>query len=306
MEQRSQSSYETNRTGGDGKGFGKVKASDIALLQDRLFENLVCFADFCDRHNITYHLAGGTCIGAVREKDFIPWDDDLDVSVLRKDFDRLFELWEKEGDKENFSLYRTSDDFCAYSPIGILRNNKTTWIREFEEGLTDRNLGVKIDIEPLDEIPEDPFKRRIQKLFAYPYILFLTQRKPKLKEKGLRKIGSIVLLGVIRNKKLRNKIVHYTGNHVKKYNGTGCKKVAINGFGYTRLLTEVTEPTKVLFHGRLFNVPAEYDQYLKRSYGDYMQRPPVDKRVPMDEPYYYDLNTPYKEYLESKSAGMQN
>lgn len=300
MEKSSQSAYETERTGGDGRGFGKVKPRDIALLQERLFENLVCFAEFCEKHNITYHLAGGTCIGAIREKDFIPWDDDLDVAVLRKDFDRLFELWEKDGDKENFSLYRTTDDFCAYVPIGILRNNKTTWIREFEKGLTDRNLGVKIDIEPVDEIPKEPLKRMIQKLFCYPYILFLTQRRPKLKEKGLRKMGSIILLGLIRGRNVRNKIIHFTAKHVQKYNGTGCKEVAINGFGYVRLLTEVTKPTKVPFHGGYFNVPAEYDQYLRRSYGDYLKRPPVEKRVPMDEPYYYDLNLPYKDYLATR------
>lgn len=302
MEQGKLSEYEVNRTGGAGEGRGKVKPQDIALLQERLFETVSYFAEFCDKHNIGYHLAGGTCIGAIRDHDFIPWDDDLDVSVLRKDFDKLFKLWDEYGDKENFSLYRTTDDFCAYTPIGILRNNKTTWIREFEEGLTDRNLGVKIDIEPMDEIPDGGIKRKIQRLFAYPYILFLTQRKPKLKEKGLRKVGSIVLLSLVRSKKMRNKIIKVSGKQVQKYNGTGCTKVAINGFGYSRLTTDVTKPTKVLFHGKYFNVPAEYDDYLRRSYGDYMKKPPVEKRVPMDEPIYYNLKMPYMDYLMKKQG----
>lgn len=294
------SEYEINRTSGDGKGYGKVKSTDIALLQERLFENLTYFADFCDKHDIGYHLAGGTCIGAVREQDFIPWDDDLDVAVLRKDFDKLFDLWEKEGDKERFSLYRTTEDFCAYTPIGVLRNNNTTWIREFEDGLTDRNLGVKIDIEPLDEIPAGGIKRKIQKLFCYPYILFLTQRMPKLKEKGLRRIGSAILLSIVRNKRLRNFIMKVCGKHVQKYNGTGCEKVAINGFGYARMQTDVTKVTKVLFHGKYFSVPEKYDEYLRRSYDDYMKRPPVDKRLPMDEPIYYDLNLSYQDYLKQQ------
>ena len=63
MEELMQSEYEVNRTGGDGKGTGRVKAPDIALLQERLFDTLVYFADFCDEHGINYILAGGTCIG---------------------------------------------------------------------------------------------------------------------------------------------------------------------------------------------------------------------------------------------------
>ena len=73
--------YETNRTGGDGKGFGKIKPEDIALLQERLYENLVCFADFCEKHNIVYHLAGGTCIGAVRDNYFIPRKDEAEQTL---------------------------------------------------------------------------------------------------------------------------------------------------------------------------------------------------------------------------------
>jgi len=152
--------YETDRSGGDGRGAGRVKPQDMELLQDRLFETLVCFDKFCEKNNIKYILAGGSCIGAIRHHDMIPWDGDLDVAVLREDFDKLFDLWEQTGDKENFSLYRTTEDFCAYVPIGLIRNNNTTYIRSFEEGLTDRNLGVKVDIEPMDEIPADPRKRK--------------------------------------------------------------------------------------------------------------------------------------------------
>lgn len=301
MAHNTQSPYEVTRTGGDGKGYGRVKPEDIALLQEKLFDTLSYFADFCEEHKIQYCMVGGTCLGAVRHKDFIPWDDDLDVAVLRADFDRLFRLWEEYGDKERFSLYRTTNDFCAYVPIGILRNNSTTFIRGFEKGLTDRILGVKIDIEPMDEIPAQPLKRRIQLIYAYLYVLFLTRRKA-LKEKKWRKIGTTILLGVIRSRKMRNAIMEFSGKQVRKYNGTGCKKVAINGLGYAQPITDFTESVYLPFHGKQFKVPARTDDYLSRAYGDYMALPPAEQRIPVDVPEYYDLNTPFEDYLKQQQS----
>ena len=291
--------YETVRTGGDGKGSGTVKPEDMALLQERLFEILEYFDEFCMENGISYSLAGGTCIGAVRDHDFIPWDDDLDVAVLRKDYDRLFDLWEKKGDKERFSLYRTTDSFCAYVPIGIMRNNRTTFIRHFEAGLEDRNLGVKIDIEPMDEIPDNPLKRKIQFYFAHFYVLFLTERNASVINRPRKRVAMHVLK-LVKSRKLRRLILKVSEKQVKKYNGTGCKKVAINGLGFERYRSDIAEPTRMLFHGKYFNVPAAYDDFLKRGYGDYMSKPPVEKRVPRDVPEYYDLNTPYSEYLAQK------
>ncbi len=299
MEQNNLSPYEKTHSGGSGKGKGMVKPEDMALLQEKLFETLVCFADFCDQHGIHYCLVAGTCIGAAREHDFIPWDDDLDVAVLRSDYEKLFRLWDQYGDKEHFSLYRTTDDFCAYTPIGLLRNNSTTFIRPFEGGLTDRNLGVKIDIEPYDEISDNKMQRKIQRLFSYLYVLFLTQRKAR-NESKVRKIGTTVLLAVIRGKKMRNWIIRLSKKQVTKYNGTGCKRAAINALGFPMALTDFSESTELVFHGRKFKVPADYDGYLRREYGDYLQKPPTDKRFPMDEPIYYNFHLPYSDYLKNR------
>ena len=303
MDSQNISIYDTIKTEGTGKGTGMVSPENLGILQEKLFDTLVYLADFCDKHGIRYWLVAGTCLGAIRHHDFIPWDDDLDVAMLRSDYDKLFDLWEKYGDKENFSLYRTTKDFCAQVPIGIMRNNNTTFIREYEEGLEDRNLGVKIDIEPLDEIADDPGKRKKQKLYAYLYVLFLTQRNPRKKrKKAYLNIVPRILLAVFKGKRIRNWIVKKSEIQVKKYNGTGCKRLAVNGLGLGSQWPreDLAELTKATFHGREFNVPKNYDAYLKRLYKDYMALPPVDKRLPQDEPVYYDLNTPYKVYLAEK------
>lgn len=301
MEKLEHSEYETNRTGGDGKGAGKVKAQDMSLLHDRLYETLVCFDEFCAKHDIKYILAGGTCLGAVRDHDIIPWDGDLDVAVLRDDFEKLFREWEISGDKEHFSLYRTTEDFCAYVPIGLMRHNGTTYIRSFEEGLTDRNLGVKIDIEPMDEVPANPRKRKIQRFFAYFHVAFLTQRIPREQSKKIT-MGVKLVLGIFRGKKIRNAILRYTGKQIRKYNGTGCEKVAINGLGGLSYRSDIVESQRVPFHGGQFCIPVNYDEYLRWEYGDYMALPPVEKREFFDDPVYYDLNMSYQDYLVSNNV----
>lgn len=296
MENEQLSTYEKVRSGGDGKGKGVVKPEDMQLLQERLFENLVYFDEFCNRFGLAYCLAEGTCLGAVREHDFIPWDDDLDVGMPRKDYDRLFELWEEFGDKNRFSLYRTTQDFCAYVPIGLLRNNSTTYIRDFEGNLKDRNLGVKIDIAPIDELSDNLRKRKIQRYAGLLYVLFLTQRKPRVprKKKYINTIANI-LLSVIRNKRIRQWIVKKTEIQVTKYNGQGHTFGAFNGIERNAGLwkmNDINKRVRMMFHGKEFFVPLNYDEYLTRVYGDYMCKPPVEKRLPLDTPLYYDLNKP--------------
>lgn len=69
---------------------------ELRKWQLKLLEILVYFRDFCNEHNLRFWLAAGTCLGAVRHKGFIPWDDDLDVQMPREDYDKLIELWIKK------------------------------------------------------------------------------------------------------------------------------------------------------------------------------------------------------------------
>ena len=287
-------SYENIVATGSGVGVGIVVPEDIKLLQEKLFENLSYLADFLDSHGLSYCLSAGTCLGAVRDHDFIPWDDDLDVAMLRKDFDKLFEIWESEGDKERFTLCRTTDDFCAGVPIGLLRNNNTTYIRTFEKNNPNVAHGVKIDIEPYDEISDGKIRRKLQKTFGQLYSLFLTQRRPNQCSKLMR-LGASFLLNIFRGKFIRNLIIRICGKQAMKYNNGGHEKIAINGVDGIMYKQDILNSSSMLFHGKMFRVPGRYHDYLCR-YGDYMQKPTVENRTPKDTPAFYDLNKPFEEY----------
>ena len=84
-----------------------VKLRDLQL---KCLEILLYFKDFCEKHNLRFFLCGGACIGAIRHKGFIPWDDDIDVFMPREDYEKLGDLWNKYADTERYEYCRTNKD----------------------------------------------------------------------------------------------------------------------------------------------------------------------------------------------------
>ena len=89
--------------------FVNLSQEDLRNLQMKSLEILIYFKNFCEDHNLKFYLCGGCCIGAIRHKGFIPWDDDIDVFMPRKDYEKLFEIWDKYADTEMYSCNRTTE-----------------------------------------------------------------------------------------------------------------------------------------------------------------------------------------------------
>ena len=136
----------------DGK-MKKVWAVELDLLEQ--------LKTICERHKIKYFAIGGTLLGAVRHKGFIPWDDDIDIGMLRKDYDRFLKVCEKELEYPYF-LQTPLTDNC-YRAHAQIRNSDTTGYAVTDEGL-DCNKGIFIDVFPLDGVTDRPLLYRAQML----------------------------------------------------------------------------------------------------------------------------------------------
>lgn len=257
------------------------------------------FIKVCDKLNLTYYCIGGTALGSVRHKGFIPWDDDIDVAMPRADFDNFL----KNGSKylpDNLQIIDPKKSRHTLWYFAKIRNSNTTFVEEPIKDL-DTNHGAYIDIFPIDAFPSsDKEREKIVKEY-------LTLHEIRMHEMYNRPYGDKTLRGIIRtiyykvkkfqNRKydLKNKILDnvsngdweratYVGTLFGMYGGREIVKKELFGSG-----------KKVKFEDIEVIVPEKIDEYLTHMYGDYMKFPPKEKRV-LPHAYFVDLNTPYIKY----------
>lgn len=267
---------------------------ELRRWQLKLLEILVYFKEFCEAHHLRFMLAAGTCLGAVRHKGFIPWDDDLDVQMPREDYDKMIELWNKEADTSRFVCVVTNEKECSRFPMAVIRSVDTTCIYNHSVN-DDFCQGLKIDVEFLDGVPDNKLVRGYNRALAYVLALFRAQRVPE-RASRLKTNVARFLLWLVPSKAARWKISVYCEKQIKKYK-----------FGeseYVRYLACALRPSKSFveqiyldFEGYKMPVPAGFDAVLRAAYGDYMQFPPEEARKPAtDNLVFYDLDRSYLEY----------
>lgn len=239
------------------------------------------FDAFCKNNNINYFIIGGTVLGAVRHQGFIPWDDDIDVGLLRDDYNKLIKCIDKLPLPYIGEFPEFSEDF--HLNFGKIYDSSTTVMTDtpFKQ-----RRGVWIDVFPIDGVFKNKLFRNMH--FALIFIvekLISARRQLEhqcIKKKGWEKlifslIGkstkflSLSSLTRIMNFLLSIKSVEksiYVGNLVGRWgrNKEVHLKENIINFNYLN------------FEGVAFPAPSNSDEYLKKLYGDYMKLPPVDKR----------------------------
>ena len=142
-------------------------------LQKALLEIFKAFVAVCEKHHLRYYLIGGTCLGAVRHKGFIPWDDDIDVGLPREDYEKFIQLQDEFKDTPYFIQTWKSDPKYIYG-YAKLRNSNTTYIENFYKHFQ-FNQGLWIDIFPIDGFsrvvkPAKKFKNKVLSTWAAVYL----------------------------------------------------------------------------------------------------------------------------------------
>ena len=249
----------------------------LQLVQLELLEEL---DRVCRKHGIRYLMDGGTMIGAVRHKGFIPWDDDIDVAMLREDYEKFKRVaWDLNSDLCFFQDH-TTDPHYRWG-YGKLRKKGTSFIRQGQEHIRCQD-GVFIDIFPFDDIPKSRFMQKLQDMYLF------CLRKILWSE-----VGRVACRGVWRTWYwLLSKIPHrlvlaMVDALAAKSRNDSPRKVRILMFpAFTkkgeygldkRVLLEVEE---FEFEGKKFLGYKNYDERLSAEYGDYMKLPPEAERVP--------------------------
>ena len=276
----------------------EYKGDFLRKLQLKNLEIYEILLNFCNKHNLKIFFCGGCLIGTLRNKGFIPWDDDIDVFMPRDDYEKLKELWPKENNKD-YELVIPSKDNYTKNQFITFNDNNTTFIKSYETDL-DMNHGIRIDILPLDGCPTSRFKRRIQKMWALLYSLYITQLVPENHGKVVS-LGGKILLYIIPIKKLRWSIVKLAEKKMTKYRIKDSKYITELCAGPKYMQNEYKKEwfDKVIykeFEGKEMPIPIGYDSYLRMAFGDYMKLPPKEKQIPEHDVVYCDLNNSYTKY----------
>lgn len=261
----------------------KITPEILKELQAIQLEILIEFDRICNENHIDYSLDGGTLLGAVRHKGFIPWDDDIDIIMLRRDYEKFYKLYTSGLINEKFFLqeHRT-DKFYMVGYPRIQRNN-TIYRRAGHEHMK-YHQGVFIDLFVLDNVPDSKFLRSLHRLlcFCCRKILWSKSGKKLAKNIVLRMWWTIVALIPAKFAfGLNNTLAHLANKRetvLVRHNTHPYPNPKVCGYGIPRVLLDSF--TTLEFEGIKFKAVMEYDKYLTMLYGDYMKLPSRDKQVP--------------------------
>lgn len=245
--------------------------------QSQMLELLRIFKGLCEENRLRYFIMGGTLLGAVRHKGFIPWDDDADVSMPLDDYLKFNKL----ADKLPEHIEIQSEESDARYPFVFIKLCDTS--HEFDTGFPNKPKGVYIDIFPL--IPSKKLSRITKLRFEIVNVInYVLQVKLEWTDfvpykKRLARIGYRLLNGFSANrlKKLRRKQISKI--YDKKSRDTVCSPGGAYKADKEFYPAEWFDETEMMaFENEQFAAPASRDAYLSRNYGNYMELPPLEQR----------------------------
>ncbi len=275
----------------------KVWAIELDLLRK--------FTEVCEKHGLNYFMDGGTLLGAVRHKGFIPWDDDADVIMPREDYDKLWLIASEEFRGPYFFQTTLSEEKFFRSHAQLRNSNTTGFVVEDQQ--KDINKGIFIDIFVLDNIPDNKWERKFfQKKIEFEkrmltYLYDVEYQKLTIKKK-LFYLFVHLFFSLFSYKKF---FIHFNVKSLGKYANV-----------YTKLVGDITLEWRtnvqwkrewfedyiyLPFENLMLRAPKFYKEVLTRQYGDFMKLP-TDITAPNFKSHgkvIFDPDTPYVEYIRN-------
>ncbi len=271
-------------------GLMVISDEELKLVQEKLESMLRDFDEVCTKYNIKWCLFGGSVIGAVRHEGFIPWDDDVDIFMTRKEYNKFRQIAETEMGSRYLLKEPGRKNYIYHFPQLQLRHTEIEPIQTTEEA----NDGLYIDIFIMENTPNNAILRKFHGLLC-TIMLFIDSavRQNKCKSHILKYAGTDKEIVAAINKRasfawlfgfksfekwlsLSDKVFSLCGNDESKY--VACPSGRLHYFKETYQRKEMCNYIKHKFENHEWNIPAGYEYYLSKRYGtDYMTVPPKEK-----------------------------
>lgn len=268
----------------------------VRQVQVKILEIMKYIDTLCRKNGITYYIMGGTALGAVRHKGFIPWDDDLDIFMTPDQYSKFKRVFKKE--KSNLYMlqeWKTTPDYLEYAKV---RMNGTTFIEEAYENRKDLHQGIYVDIMILHKIPKNAFVQRlvyIESKFVTLYALSQRNWKPKTKVQSIV-LKSLKLLPCKTMAKIAYKRIYHYDKMKRNY--MYCYWITPAKF-HSGLFDAsfFSNPIDIPFEDTVLYGSKKIKEYLKYRYGDYMKLPSKEAQKAAVHAMIYDTEKDYREYV---------
>lgn len=274
-----------------------IKRNELSPLQMQLLNMFKWFHSFCQSNSIRYYSLGGTMLGAVRHEGFIPWDDDIDVGIPRKDYERLRFLSSTIKKETHYCFEFPDTHFKNFAtPYAKLYDTSTTLIENYRHPY---ERGVFIDVFPLDgtgnsKKESDNNYKSIRKLYNF----FMTRVAVLSEKRSMLKNAAILSSRLIPNMVIPTRTLRIMLD--KRASSLDFDDCMMGGnifgnWGNKEIMNTsiMGQPKEYLFNGILINGVEKYDEYLTNLYGKWKILPPAEKRISHHDFLKLDLKNSY-------------
>ena len=277
--------------------------SEQDIIKDKAFRLLCVIDDICTQNSISYFIYAGTLLGAVRHEGFIPWDDDIDVVMLRGEYNRFIEVCETQLDKGKYFLQTIYTDPLTSNPWAKLHDINTAFISGVRRAGTAE--GINIDIFPVDNVPDGRAARNVRaKLIDKLNFIYQYRFQAHLKNSSWKMRLFQMIINLIPPWNEQQYKRHYDA-YIQKYNLMETRDVVyLSNRKYKRKVVPrewLSESIKVPFEGRLFPAPKKWDNVLASLYWEnYMQLPSEEDRVTAHGSKIIATNHSWRSYINEQ------